>query len=206
MGVGRQFKRIGETAVAYGLWAFIIWIFSNLARLFIFLVILLGLFVWIGSSFNDVGDKFYVQTATLDLLDKPMGKKVRTLQMNDTLIIVKEMSEEWVKVAADKDTLYFKNEYLLGQNLGYSNKIEKTPFNKWKALSGEKATLNHPDGYFDTGNAILKNGERITITKASESDSLIHFRVKDVYNAKIHLKHLLLNWESVLKKYPRIAE
>ena len=204
MGVGRQFKRIGETAVAYGLWAMIIWVFTSVRRFVIFCLLIALFLMWIIPSLSDTGDKFYVQTPTLDLFDKPMGAKKRTLQINDTLTLIKEMSEKWVQVAVDQDTLYLKNDYLHEDNLGYSQKIEKTPFCKWKALSGVKATIHHPDGYFDTGDAILKNGNQILISKASEHDSMVHFKVKDFYKSKIHLRYVIVNWEQLFKKYPHL--
>lgn len=204
MSIGKQFQRIGEIAAALGLWAIVIWLFSKPKRLLILLIIGFIMIVSISLLLDDTGETFYVNSNSLELLDKPFGDTKKTLEMNDTLILIREMSDYWVKVAVGVDTLYFKDNFYNDKELGYTYKIHKTPFSKWKALKGQQVVLNHPDGYFEAGRSMLKNGDQITVLDYSEIDNEIKFQNDGGTFTKIPIEHIEINWESILIKYPKI--
>lgn len=204
MSVGRQFKRIGEIGVALGLWGIVIWLFSKPKRILIFLLIVFITVFSISLMLDDTGKTFYVNTNTLELLDKPFGTTKIKLEMNDSLTLIKEMSDDWMQVTVGADTLYFKENFYNDSELGYTYKIQKTPFTKWKALQGQKVVLNHPDGYFEAGGSMIKNGDIITVLDYSEYDKQIKFKNAGGSFTKIPIEYLKINWESILKKYPNI--
>jgi hypothetical protein len=206
MSVGRQFKRIGEIAVALGLWKLVFWLFSKPKRILIFFGILFIIIFLISSLLNNKGDKFYVNTNELELLDKPFGKTIKTLKMNDSLIYIKEMSDNWMQVAVDIDTFYFKDNFYYNENeQGYTYKIEKTPFTKWKALQGHQIEINHPNGFLETGDYMLKNGDKIEVLDYLEDKKLLRFTTEDSYkSSNISVEYVKINWSKVLKKYPSL--
>jgi hypothetical protein len=204
MSVGRQFKRIGEIGVALGLWGLVIWLFSKPKRILIFLLIVFITVFSISLMLDDTGETFYVNTNTLELLDKPFGNAKMTLEMNDSLTLIREMNDNWMEVAVGVDTLYFNDNFYDDSELGYTYKVQKTPFSKWKALQGQKVVLNHPDGYFEAGGSMMKNGDKITVLDYSEYDKQIKFKNNVGSFTKIPIEYLKINWESILKKYPKI--
>ena len=204
MSVGSQFKRIGEIGAALGLWAIVIWLFSKPKRILIFLLIIFITVFSISLMLDDTGETFYVNTNTLELLDKPFGNTKITLEMNDSLTLIREMSDDWLKVAVGVDTLYFNENFYNDRELGFTYKIQKTPFSKWKALQGQEVVLNHPDGYLETGGSMMKNGDIITILDYSEYDKQVKFKNAGGSFTKISIEYLIINWESILKKYPKL--
>jgi len=206
MSIGRQFKRIGEIAAALGLWGTIIWLFLKPKRMLIFvLAIFIALFS-ISLMLDDTGETFYVNANSLELLDKPLGNTKMTLEMNDSLTLISEMSDSWMEVVVGVDTLYFKDNFYDDKDLGYTYKIEKTPFSKWKALKEQKVVLNHPDGYFQAGSSMMKNGDKITVLDYSEYDKKIKFKNEGGSFTSIPIEYLKINWESIFKKYPKMQQ
>ncbi len=204
MSVGSQFKRIGEIGVALGLWAMAIRLFlKSKLILILFLIVFITIFS-ISLLLDDTGETFYVNVNTLELLDKPFGNTKVTLKMNDTLVLVGEMSGDWLKVAVGVDTLYFKENFCDDRELGYTYKIQKTPFSKWKVLQGQEVVLNHPDGFFEAGDSMMKNGDVITFLDYSEYDKQIKFKNSGGNFVKIPIEYLKINWEKILKKYPNL--
>ncbi|GAF05958.1 hypothetical protein [Saccharicrinis fermentans] len=204
MSVGGQFKRIGEIGIALGLWGIVIWLFSKPKRILFFLLIVFITAFSISLIFDDTGETFYVNTNTLELCDKPFGTTKIKLKMNDSLTLIREMSDDWMQVAVGVDTLYFKENFYNDSELGYTYKIQKTPFTKWKALPGQKVLLNHPDGYLEAGGSMIKNGDVITILDYSEYDKEIKFKNTGGTFTKIPIEYLKINWEKILKNYPNI--
>jgi len=204
MSIGRQFKRIGEVTAALALWSSIIWLFSKPKRLLIFLLVSLIAISSIVLMFDDTGETFYVNTNSLELLDRPFGNTKMTLEMNDSLTLVKEMNDNWMKVAVGVDTLYFKDNFFADKELGYTYRIQKTPFSKWKALKGQKVTLNHPLGYFEAGRSMMKNGDEITVQDYSEYDKQLKFKNDGGTFTEIPVEYLQIDWESILENYPKI--
>lgn len=204
MSVGSQFKRIGEIGAALGLWALVIWLFSSPKRILIFLLVVFLTVVSISLMLDDTGETFYVNTNTLELLDKPFGNSKITLKMNDSLTLIKEMSDDWIKVAVGIDTLYFKENFYFDSILGYTYKIQKTPFSKWKALERQAVILNHPDGYLEISGTMMKNGDVIKVLEYSEYDKQIKFKNSGGSFKKIPVEYVTINWESVLKNYPKV--
>ncbi|MDO9553383.1 hypothetical protein [Rhodonellum sp.] len=204
MSVGRQFKRIGETGVALGLWGIVIWLFSKPKRILIILLIIFITVFSISLMLDDTGKTFYVNTNTLELLDKPFGNTKITLEMNDSLTLISEMSDDWLKVAVGDDTLFFKDNFYNDSELGYTYKIQKTIFSKWKALHGQEVILNHPDGYLEAGGSMMENGDIIKVLDYSEYDKQIKFKNTGGSFTKISIDYIKINWESILKKYPKL--
>jgi hypothetical protein len=201
MSVGRQFKRIGHIGVALALWRGVFWIFGKPKRI---LIIGVSFFLIIGVLVNltsDINKKFYVNANQLPLLDKPFGKTVKTLEMNDSLIYLKKMGDDWAMVLVDQDTLYFENKYDFMQSFG---KIEKSPFDIEKALKGEKVKLNHPDGYFDAKPRMLRNGDEITVISYSNSTKEIRFKVETSSFLYLPIEYLIIDWEVIKKRYPKL--
>lgn len=194
MSVGRQFKRIGETGVAFGLWGLILWIITDVKRLLIALVVVVFLFSQLMSATDDTNRTLYVNAKTLKLLDKPFGKVVKTLKMNDTLVLVRKMSDDWKKVAIGEDTLFFKGSV-------YSE-ISRYPFTKWDALEGHKVKVSHPDGFYEAEESMLKNGDIITVTSSTEYDVRFEKGKNSTGYGSIPKKYLIINWNKVLRKYP----
>ncbi len=202
-----DFKDIGEFGVALILWAIIIWLFSKPKRLLIVLIILFTIIYSVITIADDTNETFYVNTNTLELLDKPFGTTKVKLKMNDSLVLISRMSDDWMKVTVGVDTLYFKNNFYYNSKLGgYTYKIQETRFTKWKALKGEKVILNHPDGYIDINGCMMKNGDIVTVTGYSEYDKEIELEFKNAkgYSTKIPIKYFTINWEEILKKYPNL--
>jgi len=206
MSVAGQFKRVGQRSAAYGLWGLIIWLFTKpWLSLFAILALLLAI-IGISVSLDDSGKTFYVNINSLELLDKPFGKKVRTLHLNDSVVLIKKMSDDWMQVALDKDTLYFKENFFHDGDLGYTYKIDKTPLTKWKAIEGRKVTLNHPNGYLETGSSMLKNGDVIEVISYSEVDRKIRFKNKGGTFSEVSIDYVKINWDAIFRKYPRLKE
>lgn len=205
MSVGSQFKRIGETGAAFGLWAIIIWIFSKPLRAFITLAIVISIIIGLLSIFDDTGDVFYVNINKLELVDRPFGKTFKVIEMNDSVVLVENMSDNWFKVAYHSDTLYFHENFYNDKYLGYFNKIQKTQFTKFKALKGMEVTLSHPDGYFDNGHRMMKNGDIIKVQRYIDYDNMIEYREGGT-NKKISVKHVKIDWKPILNRYPKLKE
>jgi len=206
MSVGRQFKRQVDRATALMLLNLLVWVISKPKRLLITLLIAIILIFFAKMIVDETGETFYVNTNSLVLLDKPFGKPIRTLYMNDTLKLVREMSDGWMKIAVESDTMYFKDNYYEDKNLGYTYKIQKTPFTKWKALRQQKVSLNHPDGYFETIGTIMKNGDLITVLDYSSTNNQIEFKDEKGYSAQIPVEYVKIDWKNILRKYPKIQE
>ncbi len=204
MSVGSQFKNIGEIGVALGLWAIVIRLLLKPKLILILLLIVFITVFSINLWLDDTGETFYVNVNTLELLDKPFGNTKITLKMNDTLVLVKEMSGDWLQVAVGVDTLYFEKNFYNDRELGYTYKIQKTPFSKWKALPGQEVVLNHPDGFFEAGDSMMKNGDVITVLNYSEYNKQVKFRNTDGTFVNIPIEYLKINWEKILKKYPNL--
>ncbi len=88
MSLGRQFKRIGHIGVVLSLWRGVSWIFGTTKRI---LIIGVSFFLIIGVLVNltrDINKKFYIKANQLPLLDQPFGQTVKTLQINDSLILL----------------------------------------------------------------------------------------------------------------------
>lgn len=204
MSVGRQFRRIGETGVAFGLWAIVIWLFPKPKLLLVLLVIFFIFIFSIVSLLDDTGDTFYVNSNSLELLDKPFGTAKMTLEMNDSLILISKMSGDWMQVSVGIDTLYFKDNFYNDKELAYTYKIQKTPFSKWKALQETDVVLNHPDGYLEAGGTMMKNGDLMRVLSYSERDNTIRFKNGGGSFTAISVDYLTINWRLILKKYPKI--
>lgn len=204
MSIRYQFKRIGEIAAALGLWAIVIWLFSKPKRILLLLLVCFILIFTISIMSDDTGDVFYVNTNKLELLDKPFGKVVKILSLNDSLILVKKMSDDWMVVAVGTDTLYFKDNTYFNKKGDFIYKIDKTPFTKWKALEGQKVTLNHPDGYLEAGGSMIKNGDIITVLYCNEYDNTVKFKNEGGSFTVIPIKYLKIDWNSILKRYPSL--
>lgn len=205
MSIGGQFKRIGETGAAFGLWAMVIWLASSPKRLLITLAVVFFLIFAFVQAFDDTGETFYVNVNSLELLDKPFGTPAMTLQMNDTLVLIKEMADDWMKVAVGTDTLFFCENYHQDKYLGYTYKIDKTPFTKWKALDGQKVVVNHPAGYIETGGVMLKNGDVLEVVRYTEFNNEIRCK-KDYSDVTLSVNDVKVDWEPILKRYPRLLE
>lgn len=204
MSSGSQFKRIGEIGAALGLWNIVLWLFLKPKRILIFFLIIFSVIFSISLLLDDTGETFYVNTNTLELLDKPFGITKMTLNMNDSLTLINKMHDGWVKVAIGVDTFYFKQDLFNDSELDYTDKVEKTPFTKWKALRGQNAVLNHPSGYLEVHGSMMKNGDVITVLHYSEYDKQIKFKNFEGSVANIPIEYLNINWELILKKYPNL--
>ena len=156
------------------------------------------------SCSHDKGTTLYVNRNHLELVDKPFGTKKKLLEMNDSLVFIKEMNGNWVKVAVEKDTFFFKKNDFEGIN--YNPMIQETLFSKWKALIGEEVVFNHPDGYYELGLDMMKNGEIIKVRRYTEYNKKIGFRPEGGLNKEIPIEWVKINWEKILKKYPKIQE
>jgi hypothetical protein len=204
MSIGKQFIRIGEFTAALGLWGIVIWLFSKPKRILISICALFIIIFSFNLMLDDSGETFYVNVNSLELLDKPFGSVKKTLEMNDSLTLIKEMSDNWLEIKAGADTFYFAENFYDDSDLGYVYKIQKTPFTKWKALQGQKIELNHPNGFFEADGTILKNGDIITVMDYSETDKQIKFKNGGGSFTEIPLEYLKINWNEILKKYPKI--
>lgn len=201
MSVGRQFKRIGEIGVALALWRGVFWVFGRPRRIFFFC---LGFILFIGLIINltDVTNKkHFVNVEELILMDKPFGQAFKTLEMNDSLIFLKEMGDNWAMVLVGSDTLYFDNKYDYTMS---SRKIETTPFTMEKALKSQVVRLNHPDGYFDAKPRMLKNGDEITILDYSKDKREIKFKVETSSFLYLSIDFVTIDWENLKERYPRV--
>lgn len=206
MSVGRQFKRVGEISAAIGLWRLVLWIVSKPILLLIVLVGVLLALIGINSATDQTGKTHYVNVNSLVLLDAPFGKQAKTLHLNDSLVLVREMSDQWMQVAVEDDTLYFKENFHHDPDQGYIYKIARTPFTKWKALEGRKVVLNHPDGYFEAGTLMLKNGDALEVISYSKSDRSIRFRTREASNGEISIDYVDIDWHAIFKIYPRLKD
>lgn len=202
MSVGRQFKRIGEIGVALALWRGVFWIFAKPKRIFLFgigCLVIIGFFI---NLIDNTNKKHYVNINELTLLDKPFGDPVKVLNMNDSLILLREMGDKWIMVLVENDTLYFndsRENYFLSVN-----KIETTPFTIEKALKGEIVKLNHPDGYFDAKPRMLRNGDEISIIDYSTEKNEIKFKIETSSFLYLPLDFVILDWENLKARYPRV--
>jgi hypothetical protein len=206
MSIGHQFKRIGEIVSALGLWAIVIWIFSKPKRILLLLLVVFTLIITVSIMSDETGDVFYVNTNTLELLDKPFGKVVKTLSLNDSLILIKEMSDNWVVVAVETDTLYFKDQTYFNENMDFIYRIDKTPFTKWKALEGQEVILNHPDGFFEAGGTMMRNGDIIKVLYCYEYSGKIKFKNGGGSFTEIPIDFVKINWNNIFKKYPKLKD
>jgi len=114
------------------------------------------------------------------------------------------MSDDWIKVSVGTDTLYFKDNFYDDKELGYTYKIQKTPFTKWKALQDQKVVVNQPDGYLEAGGTMMKNGDVITVLDYSEYNKKVKFKNDGGSFTEIPIEYLKINWVSILSKYPKI--
>lgn len=212
MSVSGQFKRIGERGVAYGLWGLIIgiltWILKSPLRFFVFSIIFViagYTLVSIATKINNVnGETFYVHTNKIEFYDNPFGKKVNTLVLNDSLILIKKMSDNWKKVLVNKDTLYFEDGVFTDPKRGFqSSKIDMQPLTKYDILIGNNASINHPNGYFDNGIKLIKNGTIVKIEGVNVNSKSVEFLFEHV-KVSIPIKYLKINWDKVLTNYPNI--
>jgi hypothetical protein len=206
MGVGKQFVRIGERAAAYGLWGLVIYILSKPFRLFIILGFIFLLFLGIIVAFDNTGEIHYVNDNSIELFDKPFNKRVKKLYLNDSLVLLKKMSDDWVQVKYGNDTLYFVNSYVNDDQLKYIRKVERRPLSKWKVLEGSKVILNHPDGYLETNSHMLKNGVKVKVDSYSELKNSIRVRLEQGGTVDIPIEYVKINWSDVYKRYPRLKE
>jgi hypothetical protein len=154
--------------------------------------------IFINCSHNK-GDTLYVNVNSLELLDKPFGIKKRTLEMNDSLTFIREMNGNWVKIAVEKDTFFFKT-------INYNPMVQETPFSKWKALIGQEVVFNHPDGYYELGSAMMKNGDILKVRGYSEHNKKIKFRPEGGLEKEIPVEWVKIDWKKILKKYPKLKE
>ena len=204
MSIGKQFVRIGEIGGALGLWGLVLHLFSKPKLILILFALILTSIFSISLMLDDRGEMFYVNTNTLKLLEKPFGKTKVILKMNDSLTLVDEMSDEWMKVAIGVDTLFFKENFYNDKDLGYTYKIQKTPFSKWKALQGQNIELNHPDGYLEAGGSMIKNGDLVKVLEYDNYKGQVKFK-NDVGNfTKTPIEYFKINWQSILIKYPKL--
>tara|TARA_B110000090_G_C13348622_1_gene433987 strand:+ start:110 stop:727 length:618 start_codon:yes stop_codon:yes gene_type:complete len=204
MSIGKQFIRIGEIGGALGLWGLVLHLFSKPKLILALLALILTSIFSISLMLDDRGEIFYVNTNTLKLLDKPFGNTKLILKMNDSLTLIDEMSDEWMKVAIGVDTLFFKENFYNDSELGYTYKIQKTPFSKYKALQGRNIELNHPDGYLEAGGSMIKNGDIIKVLDYSNYKRLIRFKNAGGSFTKIPIEYFNIDWQSILKKYPKL--
>jgi hypothetical protein len=202
MSVQKQFVRIGEIGLALLLWKLIL---SNPKfTLLMILIFILSVFS-INIMLDDKGKTFYVNVNKLELLDSPFGDVKMELEMNDSLTFVSEMNDNWNQVCVESDTLYFKENLYKDTDLGYTYKIQKTPFTKWKALKGKSVILRHPNGYFEYGNSMFKNGELVEVIEYSESDHKIKFKDSSIKFGEISADYIEIDWVPILQKYPKIV-
>lgn len=200
MSVGRQFERIGQTGVALALWKLVFWIISSPKR---FIISSVGFILIVGFfqlAFDYTNEKHYVNVNEITLLDKPFGNPIKVLHMNDSLILLQEMGDNWTMVLVGNDTLYFhdKNDFI-GEKT-----IATTPFTLEKALEGEIVKLNHPDGYFDAKPRMLKNGDEIEVIAFSSIENEIKFQVETSPDLSLPIDYVTIEWDSLMKKYPHV--
>lgn len=201
MSVGRQFKRIGEIGAALVLWRGVFWIFGKPKRIFLLglgSILVIGLLINLTDNTNK---KHFVNVGELILLDKPFGQPVKTLEMNDSLILLKEMGDSWAMVLVAADTLYFDNKYDYTMS---PRKIETSPFTIEKALKNQIVKLNHPDGYFDAKPRMLKNGDEISIIDYNIEKREFKFKIETSSFLYIPEDFVIIDWENLKKRYPRI--
>ncbi len=199
-----EIRTVGRFGLAVAIWAAIIWIVMSPKRLlitgasafiFIFVIALLN---------DDTGDIHYVNVHKLELLDAPYGNPSRTLLMNDTLRLVRNMSDDWTAVSVGIDTMYFQGSYERNfEDLGYSwSKIQKTPFTAMKGLNNQEIIINHPDGYIEIGSKMLKNGEKhrvVSVPSWKSNKVTIHIGQR----VDIDIEHIIADWETIERKFPR---
>lgn len=201
MSVGGQFRRIGEIGVALALWRSLFWIFLRPKRILIFGLGFILFVVFIVVLTDTTNKKHFVNVEELILLDKPFGQAFKTLEMNDSLIFLKEMGDNWAMVLVGDDTLYFDNKYDYTMS---SRKIETTPFTMEKALKNQIVKLNHPDGYFDAYPRMLKNGDEITIIDYSMDKREIKFKVETSSFLYLSIDFVTIDWVNLKERYPRV--
>lgn len=114
MSVGNQFKRIGETAAAFGLWGIVLWFCSSPKIFFGTFLTVIVLFFSVAIWLDDRWEKHYVWAEKLHMYDKPHGVVKKTLVANDTLVLVDKLSNRWFKVLVGPDTLFFRDKYSFG--------------------------------------------------------------------------------------------
>jgi hypothetical protein len=202
--IGGQFKRIGHTAAAFGLWGVIVWLILRPKRLLVFVLVVFTLFFSFLALIDDTGDKFYVNIKSLELVDKPFGEIVKTLELNDSLILIKKLSDDWIQVLVENDTLFFQKIFFYSNDFGYTEQIKKTPFTRWNALENQKVILNHPNGFLEIEDTMMKNGDSISVIKYLEEDNKIKFKTRNGRNATVSLEFLQIDWELILKDYPTL--
>lgn len=205
MSIGRQFKRVGETGAAVGLWGLIFWMLSSPKRILIVGTVAILLIWGFVKMLDNTGDTYYVNANSLELLDKPFGTQVMTLQMNDSLVMIKEMADNWAKVRVGNDTLFFKNDFY--REDGGISKIDKSPYNKWKALVGQQVTVKHPDGFVEISGEMLKNGDVLEVTRYLDYKN--EMQCKKGYSSNtitIPTDYIEVDWAPILKRYPRLKD
>ncbi len=162
------------------------------------LVFMIAVMAGCGDSGPD-----YVNANVLFLSNKPFGKTVKKLYMNDTLRHVSDLDKGWVKVTVDADTMYFKDS-------GFPSLIDDTPFNKWKAVDRENGHLKlvHPQGFLTMPDGTMfENGTYFRITSTYNTDSLIECRaVGGSSNKKINPMYLKYDWNKIWNKYPKLKQ
>jgi hypothetical protein len=202
--IGGQFKRIGHTAAAFGLWGIVFWLILRPKRLLIFALAVFTLFISFLALIDDTGDKFYVNIKSLELVDKPFGETVKTLELNDSLILIKKLSDDWIQVLVENDTFFFQKIFFLSNDFGPTEKIKKTPFSRWNALENQKVIFNHPNGFLEIEDSMLKNGDSISVINYLEENNKIKFKTRNGRNASVSLEFLQIDWEFILKDYPTL--
>lgn len=167
------------------------------------ILFLSALTIFISCS-HEKGDKLYVNVNSIKLLDKPFGIKKMVLEMNDTLTFISEMNDNWIKVSLKKDTFFIKDDPY--KDLVFNPTLQETPFTKWKALKGQKVEFNHPDGYYEVGSTMMKNGDIIKVRGYSKDTKEIEFRPEGGLERKIPVEWAKIDWKKILKKYPKLKE
>ena len=151
--------------------------FTNSVEIKVFtikrILILSYLTIFLNCS-HDKGDTLFVNVNSIELLNKPFGIKKMVLEMNDTLTFIREMNGNWIKVSIEKDTFFIKDDFYKDGN--YNPTLQETPFSKWKALKGQEVEFNHPDGYYEIGSTMMKNGDIIKVRGYSKHRKEIEFR------------------------------
>lgn len=203
MGIGQQFKRMGDRAAALWLWSRLYWLVRRPRRLLVALGLVAGLWWLIWGVGDRRGEVHYVHTKRLGLYDQPLGRKVMELQLNDSVVYLGALSESWKRILRDADTLYFKDIEPLGGEVYLLSKIAPRPFDCFDALRGQEVTLQHPDGFYDTGSVIWKNGTRLIVESRPDSDGKVDV-ARGEASATLPMSYLVIDWGRVLASYPSL--
>lgn len=197
---------MGERGAALGLWVLVFWFVRRPIRLVVLFSVLVGLIGWFVTATDVRGDTHYVQTKRLALYDQPLGNKVMELQLNDSVVYLGAMSEEWKRVLRGEDTLFFQDFDLFEKPDYQTSKIRTSPFDCYDALLGYRAILQHPEGYFDTGDHIWKNGMKLIIIRyLRNSDEVVVADELDHDRETFPVSYVAIDWGRVLAEYPQLS-